>query len=218
MEVAPLSALEIDFEGGCLRYPTDEQLWILARSASEPDAVLTGETSHFVTWIQNRTADEIAEQRIAKVRSNRDLSKRPGWTLDFAVMVSDQPIGMQTLSGFDGWPRSRTTTTTSWLLAPFQGRGLGIRSRAAVLELAFSYLMADSAKSWALEDNRASIAISTKLGYDLVDRHDISENGKRYTEHVYQLDRDAWLQSEIRSRYIPTITGAGPVMDLLKNQ
>ena len=98
---------------------------------------------------------------------------------------------------------------------PFQRRGLGTRSRAAVLELAFAHLHADSARSWVLEDNRASVAVSTKLGYRLIHRHDITEHGRRYVEHVYQLDRGTWLESQVRRQYLPAITGAQSLIELL---
>lgn len=211
----PQFALDIALEGAHLQAPTDTELSVLARRAAEPNAVLQKVDSHFVTWIQDRTADEIAAQRIARARSNRDLTKRPGWTLDLAVMVSGQPVGMQSLSGFDSWPHHRIVGTTSWLLAPFQRRGLGTRSRAAVLELAFSHLRVESAKSWVLEANHASCSVSTTLGYGLIDRHDIIEHGRHYTELVYKIDRDNWLHSPVRRQYAPVITHADALTELL---
>ncbi|MET0705194.1 MAG: GNAT family protein [Mycobacterium sp.] len=211
----PQFALRIALGSAYLQAPTDSQLSVLARRASEPNAVLPKANSHFVTWIGDRTPQEIADQRINRARSNRDLTEGPGWTLDLAVIVSGQPVGMQTLSGFDQWPHRRLVGTTSWLLTRYQGNGLGTRSRAAVLELAFGYLHAESARSWVLADNHASISVSNKLGYTLVHRHDITDHGHHYNEHVYQLDRDTWLQSPIRRQHQPVITGAQPLIDLL---
>lgn len=168
-----------------------------------------------MTWIHNRTPEEIAHQRIARAQSNRELTRHPGWTLDLAIIVSDQPVGMQSLSGFDQWRDRRIVGTTSWLLAPFQRRGLGTRSRAAVLELAFAHLSAELAKSWVLEDNRASVTVSTKLGYHLIDRHDITEDRRRHTEHVYQLDCATWLEPPARRPHAPSISGAEPLVELL---
>ena len=205
----------LTFDGAYLQPPTDEHLIQLARCAAEPEAVLPAAQTHFVTWIEDRTPHEIAEQHIARVQANRDLTRRPGWTLDLAVMVTGQPVGLQSLSGFDRWPHHRVVGTTSWLLAPFQGRGIGTRDRAAVLELAFVHLHAESAKSWVLDDNRASIGVSTTLGYRLIDRHHITEHGCRYAEGVYQLDRDAWLESPVRRRHRPAITGVEHLVDLL---
>jgi RimJ/RimL family protein N-acetyltransferase len=211
----PQFALHIASGGIVLQTPTDSELSVLARRAAAPGAVLPATESHFVTWIQERSPSEIEAQRIARARSNRDLTTRPGWTLDLAVMAAGQPVGMQSLSGFDQWPLLRIAGTTSWLLAPFQHRGLGTRCRAGVLELAFSYLNVESVKSWVLEENRASISVSTRLGYELVDRHDITEYGRRFTEHVYRLDRDSWLQSPARRQYAPVITGTQRLVELL---
>ncbi|GAS98601.1 GCN5 family acetyltransferase [Mycolicibacterium canariasense] len=149
------------------------------------------------------------------MQANRDLTCGPGWTLDLAVMVAGEPVGLQSLSGFDQWPQHRVVGTTSWLLGPFQGQGIGTRARAAVLELAFTHLGAESAKSWVLEDNRASIEVSTALGYRLIDRHDITEHGCTYAERVYQLDREAWLASPVRRRHRPVIMGAECLVELL---
>ncbi|WP_415795919.1 GNAT family N-acetyltransferase, partial [Mycolicibacterium frederiksbergense] len=172
--------------------PTDAQLAELARHAATPEAVLPVDQTHFVKWIDGRTPPEIERQRIARVQSNRDLTTRPGWTLDLAVLVDGAPVGLQSVSGFEQWPQQRTVGTTSWLIAPFQGRGLGTRARAAVLELAFLHLDADTAKSWVLEENTSSARVSTALGYQLVDSHVLVENGRELTEHVYELRRRDW--------------------------
>lgn len=207
--------LLLELDGAHLAAPADDELFQLAQRAAEPEAVLPAERSHFVMWIQGRTPQEIEQQRIARVRANRDLTSRPGWTLDLAVKVGGEPVGLQSLSGFDQWPHRRVVGTTSWLLSPFQGRGIGTRTRAAVLELAFTHLHAESAKSWALVDNEASVGVSTKLGYRLVDRHQITEHGRTYTEEVHQLDRDVWLASPVRQQYLPVITGAEQLVQLL---
>jgi RimJ/RimL family protein N-acetyltransferase len=201
-------ALRIALDGAELAAPTDAQLAELARQAATPGAVLPADQTHFVKWIDGRTPQEIERQRIAWVQSNRDLAKRPGWTLDLAVLVDGAPVGLQSVSGFAQWPQQRIVGTTSWLIAPFQGRGLGIRARAAVLELAFGLLDAAAAKSWALEENTASIAVSTSLGYRFVDSHILVEDGRELIEHVYELRREDWLGGAARRRYDPVITGA----------
>jgi RimJ/RimL family protein N-acetyltransferase len=202
-------------DGAHLQPPTDDHLLLLMQHAAQPGAVLPTDKSHFVTWIRGRTPEEIVLQRVRRVRTNRDITSGPGWTLDLAVMVAGRPVGLQSLSGFDRWPHHRVVGTTSWLLAPFQGRGIGTGARAAVLELAFTHLRAQSAKSWVLDDNQASVAVSTKLGYRLIDRHDVIEHGCTYTEGVYQLDRDVWLESPVRRRYLPAITGVERLVELL---
>lgn len=208
-------ALRIDIGGAEMAAPTDAQLAELARHAATPEAVLPVDQTHFVKWIDGRTPPEIERQRIARVQSNRDLTTRPGWTLDLAVLVDGAPVGLQSVSGFEQWPQQRTVGTTSWLIAPFQGRGLGTRARAAVLELAFRHLDADTAKSWVLEENTSSARVSTALGYQLVDSHVLVENGRELTEHVYELRRRDWLGSAARRRYGPVITGADALVRVL---
>jgi len=201
-------ALRIALDGAEMVAPTDAQLAELARYAATPGAVLPADQTHFVKWIDGRTPHEIERQRIARVQSNRDLAKRPGWTLDLAVLVDGAPVGLQSVSGFEQWPQRRVVGTTSWLIAPFQGRGLGTRARAGVLELAFAYLDAEAAKSWALEENTASTTVSCALGYRFVDSHVLVENGRELVEHVYELRREDWLGSAARRRYAPVIDGA----------
>ncbi len=99
--------------------------------------------------------------------------------------------------------------------SPLSGPRHWTRSRAAVLELAFTHLDAESAKSWVLDDNQASVAVSTKLGYRLVDHHRITERDCTYAEGVYQLDRDVWLTSAVRRRNLPAITGVDRLIQLL---
>jgi RimJ/RimL family protein N-acetyltransferase len=213
--VWPQFSLEIDVEGARLETPTDAQLEVLARLAGRPEEILEPDKTHFVKWMEGRTPGEIEQQRSARVQSNRDLTRRPGWTLDLAVVADGEPVGMQSLSGFDQWPSRRIVGTTSWLIARFQRRGLGTRCRAAVLELAFLHLGAEAAKSWVLQDNHASIAVSTKLGYRVVSDAQIVENGRELTEVVYELGANDWIQSSARRRYAPVIEGVDPLMGLL---
>lgn len=207
--------LLLGLDGAYLQPPTDDDLVLLARRAAEPGAVLPAAEMHFVTWIAGRTPQDIAQRLVSRVQANRDLTRRPGWTLDLAVMVEGQPVGLQSMSGFDQWPHHRVVGTASWLLAAFQGGGIGTRARAAVLELAFAHLHAESAKSWVLDENRASIGVTTKLGYRLIDRHHVTEHGSRYAEGVYQLNRDVWLKSPVRRRYLAAITGVERLVHLL---
>lgn len=213
--VHPASTLTIAIADMRLSAPTDEQLAVLARHAATPGAVLPATQTHYVKWIDGRTPEQIETQRIARVRSNRDLLTGPGWTLDLAVLVDGQPVGLQSLSGFEQWPRRRIVGTTSWLIAPFQRRGLGTAARAGVLELAFAFLGAEAAKSWALTENVASGAVSTNLGYRRIGSETFAENGRVLTEQVYELPADAWLNSVQRQRITPIVTGADGLVELL---
>jgi len=212
---SPQAALRIDVEGARLQVPTDSQVELLARRAAQPGAILPVGEEHFVKWLEGLAPEEIERDRIDRVRSNRDLTTRPGWTLDLAVLVDGEPVGLQTVSGFDRWPTRRVVGTTSWLLRSHQGHGLGTRCRAAVLELAFAHLGAESAKSWVLDDNHASIAVSTKLGYRHTSTDQLEEHGRVLTERVYQLVAGDWLDSAPRRDIAPVVIGAGGLVELL---
>jgi RimJ/RimL family protein N-acetyltransferase len=214
----PQFALRIDVDGARLEAPTDAQLLRLARSAARPGAVLEPSQAHYVKWLAGNSPAEIQRGRTARVWANRNIAKRPGWTLDLAVVVGEEPIGMQCLSGFDQWPARRIVGTTSWLLAHHQGRGLGARCRAAVLELAFTHLAAETAKSWALRENHASNAVSERLGYQLLATNTLIENQRELVEHVYQLAADDWMRSPVRDRFRCAINGGDGLARLLSDK
>ena len=144
-----------------------------------------------MTWLQDR--DELAIRRAvtSTVWRHRDLTVRPGWTLDLAILVDGEPIGMQSLAGFNRWPKRRNVGTSSWLAAPWQGQGIGTRTRAAVLDLAFRHLDAKAAMSWAVPANQRSIRISTALGYRLAGPADPADS---LAEVKHELARSTWLE------------------------
>jgi hypothetical protein len=127
-EVWPQFELRIDIGDVRLEVPTDEQTEVLLRRGTQPEAVLPTTETHFVTWISNRAPDDVQRQRAADIRAHRDLIRRPGWTLDLAMIVNNEPVGMQSLSGFDQWPHRRNVGTASWLLNAFQHKGLALVS------------------------------------------------------------------------------------------
>ncbi|MEH3131091.1 MAG: GNAT family protein [Mycolicibacterium neoaurum] len=205
---SPARHLRVDVTGVCLVVPTDAQLAVLARQAATPGAVLPEDQTHYVKWIDGRSPEVIEQQRIDRVRSNRDLTTGPGWTLDLAIVVGGRPVGLQSLSGFEQWPQRRVVGTTSWLITSYQRRGLGTAARAGVLELAFGILRAEKAKSWALDENVASTTVSARLGYRLIGAEMIVEHGRQLTEQVYELSAEEWAESAVRHRLKPVVTGA----------
>ncbi|AMO07985.1 MULTISPECIES: GNAT family N-acetyltransferase [Mycobacteriaceae] len=205
---SPATQLRIDVGDVSLVVPTDAQLAVLARQAATPGAVLPENQTHYVKWIDGRSPEVIEQQRIDRVRTNRDLTTGPGWTLDLAIVVGGRPVGLQSLSGFEQWPQRRVVGTTSWLITPYQRRGLGTAARAGVLELAFANLRAEKARSWALEENVASTTVSARLGYRLVGAEVIVEHGRQLTEKVYELCAEEWAKSTVRLRLNPVVTGA----------
>ncbi|MCX6471274.1 MAG: GNAT family protein [Corynebacteriales bacterium] len=202
------SALRISSGAVLLHPPTDDEVAEVVRAASAPGAVLPPGDEHFVTWLAGRDPDGLVRERVARVARNRDLTRRPQWTLDLVVTVSGVAVGLQSLSGLTGWPTQRIVGTTSWLLADHQRRGIGTAARMGVLAFAFEHLNAEAARSWALAQNRASIAVSERLGYTLRSRREIVEDGHVLDECVHEIDRVAWMGSRGDAGATVVVSGA----------
>ena len=86
------------------------------------------------------------------------------WTLDLAVRVDGQLVGVQGFSARD-YLVVRTGETGSWLGGEFQGRGIGTAMRQTMCALLFDHLQAEEITSAAFTDNPASLAVSRKVGY-----------------------------------------------------
>ena len=94
------------------------------------------------------------------------------WHLSLAVYMDDEPVGVQDIWANDFF-RARSVGTCSWITRSRQGKGFGTESRSAVLEFAFSCLMAGEARTEYYHGNIASERVSRKLGY--------VNNGERLT-------------------------------------
>jgi RimJ/RimL family protein N-acetyltransferase len=115
------------------------------------------------------------------------------WTLQLAVFLDGAVVGTQSLIGRD-FAIVREVSSGSWLGQRYQGQGIGTEMRAAVLDLAFAGLNAESAISGAVAGNSASMAVSRKLGYQpngLVRTRIRDASGQ---EQRFALDRDRWRQ------------------------
>jgi RimJ/RimL family protein N-acetyltransferase len=95
---------------------------------------------------------------------NSGLWSPDDWVCAFAVLLDGDPIGLQALEAKDLAQR-HVVDTHSWLVAGLRGHGYGKQMRAAVLELAFRHLGAQSAVTEAWADNAASLGVSRSLGY-----------------------------------------------------
>lgn len=87
------------------------------------------------------------------------------WSLNFVVLRDATVVGTQTLAA-KNFAICAEVNTGSWLGRTHHGQGIGTEMRAAVLDLAFAHLGANSAVSGAFEDNQGSHGISRKLGYE----------------------------------------------------
>ena len=119
---------------------------------------------------------------------------QPGrWNLEFVVVMDGVVVGTQGI-GSREFPVRREVTTGSWLGRQFQRQGIGTEMRTAVLHFAFHGLGALSATSGAFADNRASLAVSRKLGYraDGIERQSV--RGEVAIMRRLRLDRADWLE------------------------
>lgn len=87
------------------------------------------------------------------------------WGVGFTVLRDGVPIGIQELHAREFAVR-RTVASHSWLTMSEHGKGLGTEMRAGLLLFAFDHLGAQWAESNAAEWNAASLAVSSRLGYE----------------------------------------------------
>lgn len=187
----PLSELRVSASGVQLRWPTADDLAVLAGlAAGEPyDAA--------VAPLAVAGPDAVPAER---GRGVLQYHWRHGggwtssdWSLNLVADAGGVIVGSQMLSGRDFAVR-REVATGSWLGREYRGQGIGTAMRAAILCLAFEGLGADSATSGVAEDNAASAGVSRKLGNaaDGVDR--VSVGGKVLLMRRFRLDRAAWQE------------------------
>ena len=132
------------------------------------------------------------------------------WDLPLVVFRDDEVVGSQAIGARD-FAILREVSTGSWLGRRFQGQGIGTEMRAAVLELAFVGLGAESAVTAAATDNPASTAVSRKLGYEPNGLVRIRVRDSLGYEQRFKLDRDRWKQH----RTVPVqIDGLTPCLPL----
>ncbi|MFW6775525.1 GNAT family N-acetyltransferase [Nocardioides sp. CPCC 205120] len=86
------------------------------------------------------------------------------WDLELTAYWDGGLVGCQ---GFSTrrFLLTRTGGTGSWLGRAHQGRGIGTAMRRAMCVLALDHLGATEVTSGAYADNRASLAVSRKVGY-----------------------------------------------------
>jgi RimJ/RimL family protein N-acetyltransferase len=113
------------------------------------------------------------------------------WSLHLLVWADRRLVGTQGLVG-DRFAADRRVATGSWLGREHQRQGIGTDMRAAVLELAFAGLGAQSAASAWLDGNEGSRRVSARLGYSEIGTHTESPRGTPVVAHDVELLRADW--------------------------
>ena len=191
-----------------LRLPNEDEiveLCALAKAGIHPP----GEMPFGVAW-SIKPSPRFEREFIQYNWGTRANWTPEAWTLDLAVALDGQLVGVQGLGARD-FAVMRTIGTGSWLGAPYQGQGIGKEMRGAVLALAFDGLGAEVAESEAFLDNHASAGVSRALGYATNGSGRLApERVGRETER-FRMTVEAWRS---RTRPPVTIEGLEGRMDL----
>lgn len=187
MDTAPLFGLRLRTPRLELRLPTRpelEELRELARAGVHPPE----EMPFAVAWTDETYSEDWV---VAFHEQQRDSWRRDGWDLELGVWANGELAGVQALYAKD-FAASRAFGTGSWLGQGFQGCGIGTEMRAAVLELAFSGLGAQVARSGAIDGNASSLRVSEKLGYRVTGSGTVSPRGVEVGHTDVELRREDW--------------------------
>ncbi len=187
-----------------LRYLDDELVVDLARVASRgvhsPDAM-----PFDVPWTRG-TPVEVARSILAYQWGARSRLSPASWALELGVLVDGVPVGVQALQA-DEFLVTRTVETGSWLGLEHQGTGIGTAMRLLALHLAFDGLDARAATTSAWEDNRASNAVTRKVGYERDGARTEVREGAPVEKLRYRMRREAWEARPAEQRLDVTSPG-----------
>lgn len=184
----PLAALRLTTDRLELRPDDDLGLAELANLAAA--GVHPPEAMPFSTPWTDGTPEEVARSTLQyHWRCRGNLTPR-GWTVNFVVRADGRVVGTQGVSATD-FGALRTVRTGSWLGLAYQGRGIGIEMRRAVLAWAFE-LGAEVAQSAAFDDNPASIAVSRRIGYQDDGVDVVLRRGRPAELRRFRLTATAW--------------------------
>ena len=145
---------------------------------------------------------------VAFHEQQREAWRPEAWDLELGVWADGELAGVQALYAKD-FAQTRAVGTGSWLGRCFQQLGIGTEMRTAVLELAFTGLGAELAKSGAIEGNVASLRLSQKLGYRIVGRGTVAPRGVDIAHTDVELWRKDW-----RPPFAVEIGGLEPCLPL----
>lgn len=209
----PLFDLRVETPRLVLKYADDDDLETLA--AFRSDLVLQpgqepfdGDSSFYSDDPETAARKAMTGEWGARAKTSPEW-----WHLSFAVLVEDEVVGQQNITGAD-FKNLRTVNSFSFLARTYQGRGIGKEMRSAILHLAFAGFGAVRAESDAFHDNLASIGVSRSLGY--------SDNGTMLAPRPsgaaemlrFLITRERWESNRRDDIRISCLEGTLPVLGL----
>src|SRR5699024_11793202 len=101
----------------------------------------------------------------SQLRSEHRVQMSPAhWSIDFVVVQHNKVIVSVDMRAID-FSTTKSLETGSWIYHRLHGRGIGTLVRHAIAELSFNHFGAERlTTAWACS-NKASAAVSAKLGY-----------------------------------------------------
>jgi RimJ/RimL family protein N-acetyltransferase len=191
----PLFGLSVVHRDLLLREVTDDDALALARVVEE--GVVEAGNEHFMPRLLLGRAATVEERFANFLRyhwGRRSAIAPEKWDLAFAVLLDGRVVGSQAVHTGD-FPVLREVHTGSYLASHVQGRGVGTRMRAMVLELSFGYFGAEWATSGFVEGNERSRRLSARLGYeaDGIELLGGVGAGEVVRSHRLRLSRKGWL-------------------------
>lgn len=209
MDLTPLYGLRLRTDRLELRWPDENEIIALARLAQT--GVHDADVMPFVVPWTDRVGEPDFLDAFAGYHLGLRRDWRPDdWSLELAVWAADELIGVQGVVGHE-FAAGREVKTGSWLAQRFHGSGFGTEMRAAVLELAFHGLGAQSAASSVLDGADASMRVCRKLGYAEDGESWVEVRGERRLDRHMRLSRDRWIDQE---RISVRISGLEPCIPL----
>ena len=191
----PLFGLCLTHRDLLLRESTDDDIVALA-GLVEVGIVDAGDEHFMPRLLLGRAATR--EERLANFLSyhwgRRSSTAQEHWDLAFAVVLDGEVVGCQAVHTTN-FPLLREVHTGSYLARHVQGRGVGKRMRAMVLELSFGYFGAQWATSGFVDGNERSRRISARLGYETDGIDVLSAGGQAVETHRLRLSRSRWVEN-----------------------
>jgi RimJ/RimL family protein N-acetyltransferase len=203
----PLFGLSMAHRDLRLREATDDDVVVLA-SVVEEGIVDAGDEHFMPRLLLGRAATR--EERFANFLKyhweRRSATAPEKWDLSLAVVLDGAVVGSQAVHTTN-FPVLREVHTGSYLARHVQGRGVGKRMRAMVLELSFGYFGAQWATSGFVDGNERSRRISVRLGYE-ADGIEVLGGAEQAVEsHRLRLSRTRWLEN--RPSWLDDVRVAG---------